>query len=199
VSIWADTYQIIDSEGDEGDIGTNGNVEADVVCALPTSFRYTNPLTPSSCNTITGVIQFNYTWDSTSGNKSDLSACTVREVVTYPNGGVPPSPPFPSSPPGFANPTIIPPGGTSTRNGTSAGFLDTHSPNSGSFVKPYSETTYTATQTYQYNCSCQNTTDFTPFSGFSGIAIQRAVTNPSGTWIYQITKAGQSCAMNLPQ
>jgi hypothetical protein len=29
-SIWADTYQTIDSEGDEGDIGTDGDVEADV-------------------------------------------------------------------------------------------------------------------------------------------------------------------------
>jgi hypothetical protein len=166
------------------------NQELDTVCAVPTNFRQTS----ATCNPSTGVLQFTYDWDSSTGNKADLASCTIHEIVRYDNNGVPPSPPFPQFQ--FPNPTIIPPGQPGNGNSTS---VDTHSPPSGSFVQPYSESTFSASQDYEYICPCQGTADWTLFTGFRGIPIIRQVTNPSGTWLYQITKSGQSCSIALPQ
>ncbi|MBV9762749.1 MAG: hypothetical protein JO340_19470, partial [Acidobacteriaceae bacterium] len=159
-----------------------------IVCVAPTSFKQTS----QNCASSTGVLSFTYSWASPTGSMGDLATCTVSEVVTYPDNGQPPSPPFPNS--AFINPTIL------SGPATSTVMSDGQYPPSGSFVKPYSQTTYTATQTYQYACGCSNNGMApTPFPGFSGIPIQRQVANPSGTWIYQITKSGSSCSLSLPQ
>jgi len=160
-------------------------------CAVPTNYRQTS----FYCASTTGVLSFNYTWDSSSGKIGDLASCTIQEVVRYDNNGVPPSPPFPNFT--FPNPTVIPPN-SSTRNGSSALLVDRHSPPSGSFVKPYSESTFNGSQDYQWNCAC-NGTGWTIFPGFQGIPIVRQVTKPTGTWEYKITKSSQSCTLVIPQ
>lgn len=163
-------------------------------CPIPINFR---SAAPAVCKQSTGTLSFVYAWDSSSGNMADLAKCTIQETVTYPNNGVLPSPPFPANSP-FPNPTIIPANTTPpTYNGNGAS-TDNQLPPSGQYVPPYtSGTTFTATQNYQYNCACQNTTDFTVFSGFRGIQIVREVTNPSGTWLYQITKSKASCSIPI--
>jgi hypothetical protein len=191
-SIYADEDDVDDGEGDYGELDAAATEAS--VCAVPTNFAQGQTV---SCNPQTGALGFQYTWSSTSGVQSDLATCTIQETVSYSNNGVPMSPPFPANS-GFTNPTLIP-ASQSTRNGNSALFTDNQLAPSGSFVKPYSETTFTGNQNYQYNCACQNTTNWTIFTGFQNIQIVRRVTNPSGTWLYKVTKSGSSCAISIPQ
>jgi hypothetical protein len=126
-----------------------------IVCATPINFAQQGQ---SSC--IGGTLKFLYGWASPTGSNADLATCQIEETVSY---GTWPSPPFPSIDP-YSNPTIV------QGSATNAVFTDTQSPPSGSFIPPYSTTgpTFTGTQTYEYNCSCSNTTDWTAFAGFDG-------------------------------
>jgi len=153
-----------------------------IVCAVPTAFAQAS----FYCASSTGVLSFTYAWASSTGNLADLATCQVGEVVSYPNGGVPSSPPFPNYT--FNTPAIF-------GAATSGFFSDSHSPPSGSFVKPYSDNSFTATQNYKYECGCAGG-DYNVLQTYS---IVRQVVNPSATWMYQITKAGQSCGFALPQ
>jgi hypothetical protein len=113
-----------------------------VVCAVPTNYTQTS----GSANNATGVINFDYAWNSSTGNLSDLASCTVKEVVTYP-GGNPftwPSPPFIANQT-TPNPTSPPP---------IKGSYGTDSHGHPGFQKPYQSASFTATQYYQYVCPC---------------------------------------------
>jgi hypothetical protein len=59
------------------------------VIAIPVNFRQVGGGTDIG----NGVLYFEYTWDSSSGNPADLGHCEIGEKVTYP--GPFPSPPWP--------------------------------------------------------------------------------------------------------
>ncbi len=82
-------------------MNVSGQVE--VKCAVPTNFRQT-----SGRDIGNGVLYFTYDWDSSTGQGSDLSACTVDEKVIFPDGDPfhIPSPPF--APEQYPNPTVYP-------------------------------------------------------------------------------------------
>lgn len=66
---------------DGGGSQTSNSVTFTVTgCATPTKFQRQNwnPI-PS-----TGELDVTYSWSSSSGNTSDLAACTMSEYVTYP-------------------------------------------------------------------------------------------------------------------
>ena len=157
-----------------------------VSCAVPTNYRQTSGTGDNS----TGVINFQYEWNSSTGNLADLSACTIKEVVTYP-GGNPftwPSPPFAANQtsPNPTSPTPVP-----GKNGIA---YDSHGhPN---FQTPYQATSFTATQYYQYVCPCTNGGQ--PVNLMGPLYIFRSVQTSSGTWTYTVTKSGVSATETLP-
>jgi YD repeat-containing protein len=157
------------------------------VCAVPVNFRQTG-VTPLA----DGSLRFDYDWDSSNGSKAQLSACQMGESVTYP-GPSPfprPSPPFP--PGNHANPTEF------EFSAEEAAF-DVHFVPPGDFVKPYSSSSYTATQIYRYRCPCQNNNNWVTVMG--PLQIVRSVSqNANGTWKYTITKPtnGQASVDPLP-
>jgi hypothetical protein len=113
--------------------------------------------------------------------------------VTY--NGTPASPPFPPNS-GYVNPTINPPLGTQI--GENNGISDKNLPPNGSFKKPYSASTFSGTQQFRYNCPCQGTPNYTSFSGYSGVSIQRQVQQSGATWQYVVSKQGYQCTLTLP-
>jgi hypothetical protein len=150
-------------------------------CAVPNNFQQESGYADSS-----GILHFTYTWSSSSGNLPDLasSGCTVNENVSYPGG----DPYYWKSPPYQAgsstpNPTIAPVPPVPGANG-SANDTHSHPP----FQGPYQADSFTATQYYQYCCTCNNSSNV-PLAG--PISIARSVSqNADGTWKYTITKSG---------
>lgn len=155
-------------------------------CAVPTNFHQVGQGTDVG----NGRLRFLYAWESSSGNLADLSACTVGEIVTYP-GSSPytfPSPPFPNVT--VPNPTIT------GRPGNEGQFQDNHS-TPGSFVKPYSAASFTATQYYRYSCPCKNGGAFVNLVG--PIDIIRSVSRvgfSTPDYKFTITKSGSSATIN---
>ena len=144
--------------------------------AVPTNFRQTAGRDAGG-----GILHFEYTWDSSTGNRADLSGCEVGEHVSYlgPSPFPRPSPPFPSG--SVSNPTII------WIAGTDGAFNDNHRTGNMSFVKPYSASTYTATQYYRYRCNRGS-----PVNLMGPISIVRAVSRKSdGNYKFRITKSGE--------
>jgi len=138
-----------------------------------------------------GVLHFNYTWASTSGNLADLSQCKVGENVTYPGTANPylwPSPPYqPSSPRISPNPTV------NWVAATAGKGQDNHYHNT--FLTPYVANAFNASQEYRYQCRNLDTLNF---PGWSGIAIARTVADSTGRgcWGYTVTKSGASASVN---
>lgn len=160
---------------------------AHATCAIPTNFRQTVGRDAGS-----GVLHFEYAWDSSTAHLSDLelSGCTVNENVSYP-GGNPfywPSPPWASGT-NTPNPTILPVPPIPGADGTGA---DNHS--TAGFRTPYQAASFTATQYYQYSCTCDHSSNV----HLAGpISIVRSVgQNPDLTWKYTITKSGVSAYIN---
>jgi hypothetical protein len=158
--------------------------QVQVTCAVPTNYQ-------GSCSDAgNGVLGCQYTWQANTGNLANLSACVVREYVTYPGTS-----PFNwKSPPYVGTQTTWPVtlGGPAT-TGSSP---DTHGhPN---FVRPYTADTFTATQYYQYICPCANGGQ--PVNMMGPLSITRSVyfLSPSGNWEYTITKSGSSASTLLP-
>jgi hypothetical protein len=159
------------------------------VCAVPVNFRQVG----SGVDIGGGTLRFQYTWDSSTGNKAQLSSCVVGEFVDYPgtvDPYLPPSPPFPTT--GFDEPTeaYVP--------GTDPSFLDFHSTN-GAFVKPYVASSFTAVQNYRYICSCAN--NGSPVNVMGPLSIVRSVSqNTDGSWKFTVTKPtnGQASINPLP-
>jgi hypothetical protein len=157
------------------------------VAALPTNFRQTNAQDAGS-----GNLKFTYEWDSTSGNISDLSQCSVREYVTYPGTGNFnwSSPPYDTSGNPTANPTVSSP----PFAGTDGGVIDNNL--HPGFLKPYVYNQFTAMQKFQYSCTNYLSGAWQDFS-FGTVSIARTVQN-SPPWTYSIVKSGTSASTNLP-
>lgn len=158
-------------------------------CARPINFRQTLVRDAGG-----GNLEFEYYWDSSTGNLNQLSTCSIGEKVDYPGIGSPymrPSPPFP--PGGHANPTEI-------EIGASSGALgDVHFVPPGNFVKPYVASSYTGSQIYRYKCPCAYGGTWVKILG--PLQINRSVSqNPNGTWKYTVTKpiGGQAGINPLP-
>jgi len=153
-----------------------------VTVAAPTNFRET--YRESLPN---GELYFEYSWDSASGDLSDLAGCTVGEHVDYPgpNPYIWPLPPWYGSTP---NPTHKK-GSATTGSGT-----DTHS--SKPFIGPYQAASFSATQLYWWrDCQGNYTTLLGPHS------IDRSVSAFPlclSEWWYEIEKTGAYNATCLP-
>lgn len=175
-------------------------------CAVPTNIQQAAPGTASN-----GVLAFQYSFSSSTGRLADLGSCHYREYVTYngnpgrydPNNGdyYPPSPPWSVQP--YTNPTTSSAGTVAT----SGGFSDTQGV--AGFAKPYSASSFTATQLYQWNCGCYQGGSWQNFLG-QPLQISRTIAqDPGGHWFYQVCKpnippaqqtATSSCAsQSLPQ
>lgn len=156
------------------------------VIAIPVNFHQTSVVDAGN-----GDLRFTYSWASSSGSLADLSACTVGEIVTYPGSANPfpfPSPPFP--PDAYSNPTVI------DLAAASGGFQDDHmlTP-STTFVKPYSASSFTATQYYRLKCSNYNSGNYVNIQGPNSI-VRSVSQNSNGTWEFTVTKSGASASIN---
>lgn len=166
-------------------------------CARPTNFRLNPTIQPNpAISSNPAELRLYYAWDSTNGSISDLQGCDVHETVRYPSGPSyqPPSPPFPNAP--YPSPTEL-------SGLASNGFAqDRHSSggDASSFVRPYQASSFTAYQSYEYKCKCDDyPNDWTPFSGYRDIQIVRKVENrATNVWFYVISKSGSSAEMQLP-
>lgn len=168
------TYDVIDG----------GPVETH--CYVPRNFHQVG----SGTDTGNGTLHFEYAWESSSGNLSDLSVCFVGEIVTYPGTGnyTFPSPPFPNIT--VPNPT------TTGRPGNEGAFQDNHS-TPGSFVRPYSNSSFTATQYYRYSCPCKNGGAYVNVAGPNDIVRTVSRVNFSTPdYKFTITKSGASATIN---
>jgi hypothetical protein len=167
------------------------NPQSFSVAAIPINFA-----TYGENNLVDGTMVFSYTWQSSSGNISDLASCVVGEDVQYPGSGATyawPAPMVTTS----TNPTIINiPGNQTGPNSTTAGFGDYNKAPS-SYTKPYAASSFDATQILQWACPNYNDGAFYRF--VPNIAISRSVSlNSNGQWQYQITKSGYSNTAVLP-
>jgi hypothetical protein len=155
----------------------SGGATATVTCATPTNFRQSSSPTKYT----DGTLVFYYQFDSSTGNPSDLSACTVGETVFYPGTSNPyvwPLPMVSSTPNPFVN----------SSSGTNTGMVDSNSPPNG-YQPPYFGEGFDATQRIWWICPCYesgNLQNFVP-----DITVTRQVFKDNdGHWKYQISKSG---------
>lgn len=155
--------------------------------AVPTNFH----LSPGQ-DMGNGVLRFNETWDSSSGNLQDLSNCKVNELVAYPGSNDPYHWPDPAWVWQTPNPTIdgVNAAGGGTTDEQDPGLFDDY------IVK---EVSFDASQIYYYVCSLP-TTGSTALMG--NITITRDVKQvlPDGQPCakYTVTKLGSSASF-IPQ
>ncbi len=150
-------------------------------------------LTPFSHEVGTGkegccTLEFTYNWNSSTGNLTDLSVCSIGEYVTSSLGTGTQNWPYPMVEQAtypIINPFIS----------TSGTDSDTHLP-PDSFYTPYSAASFTDTQIYRYQCPGVNGGNWVTLAG--PYTITRSVSQTSGVWQYKITKADGSLTHNLP-
>lgn len=159
------------------------------------NFRLKGAVTPDSSGNLTST----YNWSSSTGTVADLSNCWVMENVQF-QGGNPfhwPSPPYA---PNNTNPNP-------TRNdgigedppmiqGPTASITDVqHHPD---FQGPYSNTpnSFTATQTFLWECSNLNNGAFTAFPGISYPITRTVQPDGNGKWKYTVTKGGVTATVD---
>ena len=156
-----------------------------VNAAIPVNFRQTIGRDDGG-----GVIAFQYNWDSSSGNLSDLNQCTLREYLVYPGSGPSftfPNPPYASY--SDTNPGIL--GGIAATLGVAS---DHHYPGNG-FVTPYVATDFSINQKYQFSCSNYNGGAWTDLLT-NQIIERKTEQNPNSSWKYTIAKAGVSASID---
>jgi hypothetical protein len=164
-----------------GDVGTATMTL--VSAPTPVNFQQVGPGVAGQ----SGLLTFNYSWQSSTGNLADLTNCQVGQIVTYPGTANPfpwPDPPYLGS---TANPTIL----WVPADGGVAQDNQSHEP----FQPPYAANSFTSTQDLRYRCSSTAAVDFT---GFTDIAIARTVADSTGQgcWGYTITKSGYSATVS---
>lgn len=148
-----------------------------------------------------GTLTFTYGWSSTSGNIGDLGSCYLHERVTYP-GGNPYTPPLPFTflnP--LPNPTIRPGIGSSGISMTSTtGNSDIQ--RVWTPVPPYSSSTVTAQQQYEYD-DTQTLVNNTVVPGPDSTASIVRTVGPrtpyiyTTPWWYSCTKQGVTAWLQL--
>ncbi len=155
-------------------------------CYFPTNFRQDGQGT-----NVNGVLHFHYLFDSSSGDLNDLSQCTIGEIVTYLGMGNfhPPTPPFANLTNGIQNPNI-------NDHSATPGFLDDDHGTGGTFVTPYSEASYTATQYYRYKCPCKNNGNYVNVAGPNTIVRSVSRIGQTARYKYTITKSGSSATIS---
>jgi len=153
-------------------------------CAYPVNFRQVGNDTAMA----NGTLRFSYQWDSSDASLSSLATCTVGEIVTYPGGNFFywPSPPFASI--ANTNPVVhtVP---------ASGGSMEDNHTTGGSFVSPYSSSTFTAVQYYRYSCGCLNNGAFVNVMGPMNI-VRTVAPSTGNQWKYTITKSGASASID---
>lgn len=165
------------------------------VCAIPTNLQQSGPGRDAG----NGTLHFDYTWQSSTGNLQDLSACHIQERVQYPGSGLTytfPSPPYPAI--SASNPTL------NEVNPVAGGMTDDQL-TPGQFVKPYAFSPISATQVYRFWCSCYQSGNWQSLIN-NPLNLYRQVTNQliPGVWVFQVCKdntspqSGYSCAMINP-
>jgi hypothetical protein len=179
--------------GGTGQSATSTQTTATVYPPTPNNLQLT-----SATDEGDGFLHMSFTWGSTTGRVSDLVSCQVRENVTYPTSGNlpcvspnvgqmcywPPSPPWPptsQSGTQYVNPTLV------SGPATAGGVMDSNTITNENFVKPYSQSSFPATQNFQYSCSGGAWTTFG-----STYTITRQVTQQSSAWVFKISKTGIS-------
>jgi hypothetical protein len=151
--------------------------------AIPVTFSKSKPNPLSN-----GAIAWTYSFKSSSGNLSDLSACKVGETVFYPPSTgdyVWPAPMVQSSP----NPSPV------YGPATYGFFNDVNSP-PNSFKQPYVYAHFQATQTIQWECSNYKSGAYQRF--IPDLTIDRTVNQVNGKWTYTIQKDGATNSAPLP-
>ena len=172
---------------------TTFTVTNPVVGAIPVNFRQT------SSSVIGDSLHFEYNWDSSSGNKADLTNCQIQEYVTY----VGPNPfPWPSPPYLPQQVTVWPVTGTVIQATALTGLQDNNGHAAG-WRKPYVYKVVSSDQVFQFQCSTYKPGVWTPLMPLNGaIPIDRTVAlfnfGPSEYWQYSITKSGKSASATLP-
>jgi len=151
-------------------------------CARPINFTQTNGWDSGG-----GLIQFNYSFQSSTGRLTDLSQCQLLEELDY-NPSPHASPPFPV---GFGSPSHqepVPPIDTDLTDGSAT---DAHWPPTvvGPWVTPYAAASGTVDQRYLFTCPCYSGGSRTPVGG--PYTITRSVSqNADATWRYTVSKNG---------
>jgi len=163
--------------------------------AVPVNYQLIPPAVDlgAASGGVTLAIERNFTWTSTTGNLGDLSICSMREYVTYPNTNNKTcpnnSPPqmcyYPASPPwaasggqyAYPNPTSPSPG---PANGGKS--QDVNSVSNLNFVKPYVANSFPSTQYVQYSCNSG------PWINLYGpVTITRSVFQSGTKWIGRVS------------
>jgi len=139
------------------------------------------------------TLEFTYTWGSSTGNKADLSVCTMDEYVTSSLGTGTVNWPYPMVEQ-IAYPIT---GGQGWEEWLATdGFdSDEHLPPT-SFNTPYATASFTDTQIYRYHCPGVNNGNWVTLAG--PFSIVRSVSQTNGVWQYKVTKADGSVTWNLP-
>jgi hypothetical protein len=153
-------------------------------CATPTNYSATFLGADAQ-----GTLNFRYTWSSTTGNQSDLAACSVGETVFYPGTDpryIWPLPMVQTT----DNPFPL------YSSGSNAGF-DDHNIPPNNYQTPYFGTSFNATQRLQWSCPCHNNGNFERFE--PDITIMRSIFKDADNfWYYKIEKSGQTKTVKLP-
>jgi len=149
-----------------------------------------------------------YGWDSSTGKPVDLQSCKVREHVTYPSDAdknqpcfsnptktcfFPPSPPWPQKSVHSEYPNPTEPSGSALSTIPNSkppqlGLSDQQNIGTDiNFVKPYSNSTFSATQIFEY--SCGKIDKWIKFGG--PFTITRTLQqNSQSQWVITISKTG---------
>jgi hypothetical protein len=176
------TYTLPAAEGSAKAMATQ---PVSVTAPIPINFTNAPPT-----KTPNGTLIYQYTFMSSSGNVSDLTACRVGESVFYPNYPAPtyiwPLPMVQSTP----DPTVI------LGPATGGGFQDSNLP-PANYQTPYSSTSFQTTQRLVWSCSNYQQGSLQYF--LPDITITRQISQaPGGAWIYTITKGSDTNSATLP-
>jgi hypothetical protein len=145
------------------------------------------------------LLQAVFNWQSSTGSKADLSACQIRENVTYPNtnnSACPSNNPaglcyYPTSPPwptpgqagtGYPNPTLV------SGSANSDHINDNDAVTNLNFVEPYSTNSFNGTQYFQYTCNGSTWTNI-----YGPATITRSMSqNSQQKWVVTVSRSDTS-------